>query len=72
MENAPDIKSKSVKKLYWLICQIAGSHYEASTIILEFSRNNGISPEESVGTHNQTLESLINKRIKGVIAIIKD
>jgi len=41
-------------------------------LMLEFFEDNGISPAESMGPKMQTLESLIKKRINGVIAILKD
>lgn len=41
-------------------------------LMLEFFEENGISPHESIGPKMQTLESLIKKRINGVIAIMKD
>ena len=41
-------------------------------LMMEFFEENGISPHESIGPKMQTLESLIKKRINGVIAIMKD
>lgn len=41
-------------------------------LMLDFFEDNGISPNESIGPKMQTLESLIKKRINGVIAIMKD
>lgn len=41
-------------------------------LMVEFFESNGISPKESIGPQMQTLESLIKKRINGVIAIMKD
>lgn len=41
-------------------------------LMIEFFEENGISPHESIGPKMQTLESLIKKRINGVIAIMKD
>ena len=41
-------------------------------LMIEFFESNGISPKESIGPQMQTLESLIKKRINGVIAILKD
>lgn len=41
-------------------------------LMIEFFESNGISPKESIGPQMQTLESLIKKRINGVIAIMKD
>ncbi len=41
-------------------------------LMIEFFEENGMSPDESIGPKMQTLESLIKKRINGVIAIMKD
>jgi len=41
-------------------------------LMIEFFEENGISPHESIGPKMQALESLIKKRINGVIAIMKD
>lgn len=41
-------------------------------LMIEFFEYNGISPTEDMGPKMQTLESLIKKRINGVIAILKD
>lgn len=41
-------------------------------LMLDFFESNGISPNESMGPQMQTLESLIKKRINGMIAIVKD
>ena len=41
-------------------------------LMLEFFENNGIAPTENFGPKMVTLESLIKKRINGVIAILKD
>ncbi len=41
-------------------------------LMIEFFEENGISPHESIGPKMQTLESLIKKRINGVVAIMKD
>ncbi len=41
-------------------------------LMVEFFEQNGMSPDESIGPKMQTLESLIKKRINGVIAIMKD
>ncbi len=41
-------------------------------LMIDFFEENGISPDESIGPKMQTLESLIKKRINGVIAIMKD
>lgn len=40
--------------------------------MIDFFEVNGISPNESMGPHMNTLERLIKKRINGVIAIMKD
>ncbi len=41
-------------------------------LMIDFFEENGISPHESIGPKMQTLESLIKKRINGMIAIMKD
>ena len=40
--------------------------------MIDFFEMNGISPNEGMGPKMKTLESLIKKRINGVIAILKD
>lgn len=41
-------------------------------LMIAFFEENGISPNEAIGPKMQTLESLIKRRINGVIAIMKD
>lgn len=62
-----------VAKKFRRFCK-AMSQSQSMTILLmiEFFESNGISPKESIGPQMQTLESLIKKRINGVIAIMKD
>ena len=62
-----------VAKRFKLYCKgISKSQSMALLLMLEFFENNGISPEESIAPHIQTLENLIKKRINGMIAIIRD
>ena len=63
----------TVAKKFRRFCK-AMSQSQSMTILLmiEFFESNGISPKESIGPQMQTLESLIKKRINGVIAIMKD
>jgi len=66
------IKS-SVAKKFRLYCRgISKSQSMALLLMIEFFENNGLSPNESMGPHMNTLESLIKKRINSVIAIMKD
>ncbi len=63
----------SVDKKFRRYCKaISRSHSMTLLLMVEFFENNGISPEESLGPHIQTLEALIKKRISAVIAIMKD
>ena len=63
----------SVEKKFRRYCKaISKSHSMTLLLMVEFFEKNGISPEESLGPHAQTLENLIKKRINAVIAIIKD
>ena len=52
--------------------QIAGSHSEALTIMMDFFDQNKISPAESLGPNMKTLENNLKGRINALIAIIKD
>ena len=52
--------------------QIAVSHSEALTIMLDFFDQNKISPSESLGPNMKTLENNLKGRINALIAIIKD
>lgn len=63
----------SVDKKFRHYCKaISRSHSMTLLLMVEFFEKNGISPEESLGPHIQTLENLIKKRISAVIAIMKD
>ncbi|WP_026839375.1 BfmA/BtgA family mobilization protein [Gillisia sp. JM1] len=63
----------SIDKKFRLYCKnISRSHSMTLLLMMEFFEKNGISPEESLGPHVQTLEALIKKRINALIAIIKD
>ncbi|MFS4494701.1 BfmA/BtgA family mobilization protein [Maribacter sp. 2308TA10-17] len=66
------IKSSVAKKFRRFSKKISKSQSMTLLLMIEFFEENGISPEESMGPHMQTLENLIKKRINGVIAIMKD
>ncbi|SDD91615.1 hypothetical protein SAMN05421636_102308 [Pricia antarctica] len=66
------IKTSVVKKFRRYCRQLSKSQSMTLLLMLEFFEDNGISPNESMGPHMQTLEKLIKKRINGVIAILKD
>lgn len=66
------IKSSVAKKFRRFSRTISKSQSICLLLMLEFFENNGISPTESIGPKMQTLETLIKKRINGVIAILKD
>ncbi len=52
--------------------QIAGSHSEALTIMMDFFDQNKISPLESLGPNMKSLENNLKSRINALIAIIRD
>lgn len=52
--------------------QIARSHSEALTLMMDFFDQNKISPSESLGPNMISLENHIKSRINAVIAIIRD
>ncbi|MGM1057264.1 MAG: BfmA/BtgA family mobilization protein [Bacteroidota bacterium] len=66
------IKSSVVKKFRRFSRSISKSQSMALLSMIEFFELNGISPNEVMGPKMKTLESLIKKRINGVIAILKD
>ena len=66
------IKSSVVKKFRRFCKTMSLSQSMTLLLMMEFFESNGISPKESMGPQMQTLESLIKKRINGVIAIMKD
>ncbi len=66
------IKASVVKKFRGYSRKISRSQSMTLLLMIEFFADNGISPNESMGPHMQTLEKLIKKRINGVIAILKD
>ena len=66
------IKASVVKKFRRYCRKISKSQSMTLLLMIEFFEDNGISPNESMGPHMQTLEKLIKKRINGVIAILKD
>ncbi|MUP45887.1 hypothetical protein E0K83_09025 [Gramella sp. BOM4] len=66
------IKSSVAKKFRRFSRAMSKSQSISLLLMLEFFEDNGISPTESMGPKMQTLETLIKKRINGVIAILKD
>lgn len=66
------IKASVAKKFRRYSREISKSQSMTLLLMLEFFENNGISPTENFGPKMVTLESLIKKRINGVIAILKD
>lgn len=66
------IKASVAKKFKKFSKEISRSQSMTLLLMLEFFNSNGISPSENLGPKMQTLESLIKKRINGVIAILKD
>ena len=66
------IKASVAKKFRKYSREISQSRSMTLLLMLEFFENNGISPTENFGPKMVTLESLIKKRINGVIAILKD
>ena len=66
------IKASVAKKFRRYCRSISKSQSMALLLMIEFFEDNGISPNESMEPHMQTLETLIKKRINGVIAIMKD
>ncbi len=66
------IKASVAVKFRRFCKSISKSQSMTLLLMIEFFEENGISPHESIGPKMQTLESLIKKRINGVIAIMKD
>ncbi|UGU15433.1 hypothetical protein LS482_17335 [Sinomicrobium kalidii] len=66
------IKTSVVKKFRKFCKAISRSQSMTLLLMIEFFEHNGISPKESIGPNVHTLESLIKRRIHGVISIIKD
>ncbi len=66
------IKSSVAKKFRRFSRTISKSQSISLLLMIEFFEDNGISPTESMGPKMQSLETLIKKRINGVIAILKD
>jgi hypothetical protein len=66
------IKSSVAKKFRRFSRSISKSQSMALLSMIEFFEMNSISPNEVMGPKMETLESLIKKRINGVIAILKD
>tara|TARA_R110002096_G_C14521129_1_gene716940 strand:+ start:170 stop:544 length:375 start_codon:yes stop_codon:yes gene_type:complete len=65
-------KCSAVKKFRAFTRKMGASNSMTLLLMIEFFESNGISPKESFGPQMQTLESLIKKRINGVIAVMKD
>src|SRR5690606_40892308 len=66
------IKASVANKFRKYSKEISQSQSMTLLLMLEFFENNGIAPTENFGPKMVTLESLIKKRINGVIAILKD
>ena len=66
------LKTSVVKKFNNYCRKMSMSKSMTLLLMLEFFDENGISPAEPMGPKMQTLETLIKKRINGVIAILKD
>lgn len=66
------IKASVAQRFRRYCGKISKSQSMTLLVMIEFFEDNGISPNESMGPHIQTLEILIKKRINGVIAILKD
>jgi len=66
------IKASAANKFRRYCKKLSKSQSMTLLLMVEFFEDNGISPEEPMGPHMQTLENLIKKRINGVIAIMKD
>ena len=64
---------KSVARKFRKYCKILSKSQSMTLLLmLQFFESSGLSPEESIGPNAYTLESLIKRRIHGVISIIKD
>lgn len=66
------IKASVAKKFRRFCKKMSQSQSMTLQMMLDFFEKNGVSPNESIGPQVQTLETLIKKRINGVIAIVKD
>ena len=66
------IKASVAKKFKKYSKAISRSQSMTLLLMLDFFQNNGISPTDDLGPRMQTIESLIKKRVNGVIAILKD
>ena len=65
-------KCSTAKKFRIFSKKMGVSNTMTLQMMLDFFEENGVSPNESLGPQMITLESLIKKRINGVIAIVKD
>ncbi len=52
--------------------KIAKTHSEALELVMHFFETNQLSPRDSMGSSIHTLESLIKKRVNGLVAILKN
>ena len=66
------LNNKTAQRFRKFSEQIAGSHSEALTIMMDFFDQNKISPSESLGPNMKSLENNLKSRINALIAIIKD
>ncbi|MBK5192323.1 MAG: hypothetical protein JJE07_03775 [Flavobacteriaceae bacterium] len=63
---------KTANRLRKFSGQIAKSHSESLTIMMDFFDQNKISPTESLGPNMKSLENNLKSRINALIAIIRD
>ena len=66
------IKTPVVKRFREFSKQIAPDHTEALALMLDFFKNNEISPKEDFGPTGRRLENSLQKRMNAIIAIIRD
>ena len=66
------IKTPVVKRFREFSKQIAPDHTEALELMLDFFKNNEISPKENFGLTGRRLENSLLKRMNAIIAIIRD
>ncbi|SRX55033.1 BfmA/BtgA family mobilization protein [Aequorivita sp. CIP111184] len=65
-------KKSTAKRFREYSKYVGKSHSESMNIILDFFKNNGISPHENVGHYFKRLEGAILKKLDSIIAIIKN
>lgn len=66
------IKESTAKKFRIFCKKLSKSQSDTLEIMLTFFKENEVSPMESIGPTIHTLESLIKKRINGMVAILKN